>query len=391
MIGRMSSDRAPAENAPAAPAPAPTRGRPLRVVVDTSPLTDARRTAGIGRYVDRLTAALEERADLEVHRAAPPWPAGRESWRWRYLRAQPWLAASALRSRADLLHATGSEPAAGWPLGRQVVTVHDVIPWTRPATSPRHRLVEAPLLRLQALRLRRVGAVVAVSATVADEVAVTLGVGRERIHVVSEGVAPAFSPAWREDDPAVCAAAGVSGPFVLWVGSLRAHDPRKALDLLVEALAQAVTGLDEPPVLVLAGAPGPEAGRVAARAAAAGVRVRLPGFVDDPTLAALQRRSLVSVVPSLHEGFGLCALEAMASGAPLVVSDAGNLPELAGDAALVVPAGDAPALGAALRRLIDDPSLGRALGARGVARSRAHTWAEAARRTAAVYAAVARR
>ncbi|WP_436535215.1 glycosyltransferase family 4 protein [Actinoplanes sp. HUAS TT8] len=114
--------------------------------------------------------------------------------------------------------------------------------------------------------------------------------------------------------------------------------------------------------------------------------VRFVTGLDDAELAALVGSAEVAVVPSRYEGFSLPAVEAMATGTALVVTAAGAIPEVVGDAALHVPPGDPPALAAAIRRLLDDPPSRRRLGEAGRARVlRRYTWRRTARRTAEWY------
>lgn len=305
----------------------------------------------------------------------------------RWLHAQPSILANALRVRPHIVHAPGGDPVAGWPAARQVVTLHDVVPWTAPEYSGR-RLLGA-WLSLEALRLRRCGAVIADSPTVAEEAVSILGVCRSRVHVVALGVDPVFSASVRPGDPADRAGAGVAvdGRYVLWAGSLVSHDPRKALDVLLEAMAALMRRRPEL-TLVLTGAPGLEGERVAAVGDGLGVRTLRTGFVPDATLAALYRGAAAVAIPSLHEGFGLPALEAMACGAPVVTSRAGNLEALVDDAGLLVPAGDAAPLARALEAVLSDPELAARLRARGPQRAAGFTWAHAAERTLDVYCAV---
>ncbi len=129
------------------------RPQPLTVLADASALADGRRTAGIGRYVASLLAALAERDDVVVHRYTPRRPPPRDSWALRWLHAQPGLAAASLRHRPRLVHGMASDPALGWPLARQVVTVHDVVPWTETAVRPGS--VTARYLAFQRRRVTR--------------------------------------------------------------------------------------------------------------------------------------------------------------------------------------------------------------------------------------------
>ena len=296
----------------------------------------------------------------------------------RYLDAQPTLLATAARVRPDLVHATGSEAMLAWPLRRQVVTVHDVYPWATvdSDTDPRLRAY----LAWQRRRLRRCAGIIAVSESVADQVSSLLGVAEARVHVVPEGVSDIFHADPSPADEEMRRRAGVEeAGYVLWVGSLRARDPRKGLDILLRGLHGGGHRL------VLVGDPGAEADRVRGVAEVAGIDVTLTGRVPDEDLAALYRGAGVVVVPSLDEGFGLPLLEAMASGAPVVASAAGNLPDLAADAAMLVPPGDAGALAAGIDQVLGDPKLRARLQKLGPSRAADFTWAEAARKTAAVY------
>lgn len=355
----------------------------LRILVDASPLCDGRRTAGIGRYVAGMTGALAAEPGLVVRCVIPGGPPRRDSRAVRWLHAQPGLLRHAVGMRPHLVHGMASDPVLVWPARRQVVTVHDVIPWTYdppPAGSPTARYQA-----LQGRRLRRCAAIVAVSDAVAAEATRTLRLDPRRVHVVAEGTDAVFTDAAGDDDDALRRSAGVGDEaYVLWVGSMRSHDRRKALDTLLDAVAAA--GEDQaPPPLVMAGATGDESGRIAALAASRGLRLTLPGFVDDRVLAALYRGASAVAVPSIMEGFGLPLLEALACGAPVVATDDPSLVALAGDAALTVPAADTRSLAQALRRLIGDATLRRRLAEAGPRRAAPYTWQRAAERTAAVY------
>jgi glycosyltransferase involved in cell wall biosynthesis len=355
----------------------------LRVVLDGSPLRDGRRDAGIGRYVTELSRALSERNDVDARLAVPPLNAP-ESWVRRYVLAQPWILAEAVRRRARIVHGLASDPVLGWPLGRQVVTVHDVAPWTTHAPA-----VATPTwryLQMQRTRLCRCAAVVAVSPSTAADVEDVLGVSKDRIHVVPEGVGAAFGPDPQPDDERRRRDARAPERYVLWVGNMRAHDARKGLDDLIDS----VSALDvDAPTIVLAGRAGVEAERIARNAEERGVNVVITGFVEDATLAALYRGAAVVAIPSTHEGFGLPLLESMACGAPVVASRAGNHPWLAGDDAMLIEAGDVRELASAMRAALTDPSLRERARSAGPKRAAPFTWQRAAQLTADIYHAVA--
>jgi glycosyltransferase involved in cell wall biosynthesis len=171
---------------------------------------------------------------------------------------------------------------------------------------------------------------------------------------------------------------------VLWVGSLRAYDRRKDLDTLVDAMA---TDACRSATLVMAGAAGAESDRLRALAASRRVKIIVTGYVPDLTLAALYRAAAVVVVPSLHEGFGLPVLEAMACGAPIVAAGGGNTTDLVGGAGVVVDAGNATGLGNAIGAVLGDVALRDRLAASGPRQAAPFTWERAADLTAAVYEA----
>lgn len=172
---------------------------------------------------------------------------------------------------------------------------------------------------------RRAGGVLALSSTARDDIADALRLDPARVHVVSPYPAPSFTP-----DPDGGAAARVHqrfglGRYCLAVGDL---GPRKNL----VALGEAIRLLGDPDLqLALVGKPGPGGARIARDAGG-----RWIGHVGDRDLADLYRAAAVTAYPSLYEGFGLPVVEAMACGSPVVASDRGAVPEIAGDAALLV-------------------------------------------------------
>ena len=354
----------------------------IRVALDASPTTDGRRYAGIGRYVAELIDALRRlEGQVELHLAAPCGTARSDRWPYRWVRGQLPIARTVCRTRPHLVHALASEATLCFPLDRQVVMVHDTVPWTGPSRSlgPTRAYLE-----LQRRLLPRVGAVIVPSQPVIADVTRELDVPRDRIIAIPHGISPVFSPEPRAEDVAALARVGIRwSPYLLWVGSLYGPDPRKGLDVLFDAVRSI-----EPasrPLVVLAGRTGEGSDWARRRAARDGIDLDLPGYVEDADLSALYRRAAVVVVPSRHEGFGLPALEAMACGAPLVVTDAGSLPSVVDDAAAVVPGDDAAALAEAVRGLLADTVLQDRLRTRGPRRAASFSWETAARQTAEVY------
>jgi glycosyltransferase involved in cell wall biosynthesis len=361
--------------------------RPLRVLLEASCLADGRRDAGIGRYASQLIEALRQLPDLEVTPSVPSSLAWSEARPARFLRAQPHVLSDAMARHPHLVHGLGGEPVIGFPAARQVVTMHDVEMWRgsmTPGPVAAGRRVYGALL---ASALRACAAIIAVSETTREEAIAALSLDPARVRVVPHGVGPVFSSRPKLRDGRVAEELGLDAPFVLWVGSLRSRDPRKGLDTLIEAMARVGGGGT---TLALAGAFGPEADRLAAEAWRRRVPLVLCGPVEDPDLASLYRQAAVVALPSKHEGFGLTALEAMACGAPLVASAAGNLPQLTLDVAVLVPPGDPSALAGGIESVLVEPVRAARMRHAGVDRASGYTWERTAALTDAVYQEVAR-
>ena len=292
--------------------------RPLRVLLEASCLADGRRDAGIGRYASQLIEALRDVPGIEATPSMPPSSPWSEARPARFLRAQPHVLSDAMTRHPHLVHGLGGEPVVGFPTARQVVTLHDLEMWHG---STAHRAYAALLTPV----LRACAGIIAVSEATRDEAIATLRLDPARVHIVPHGVGPVFAARPKLRDARTAEALGLDEPYALWVGTLRSRDPRKGLDTLLEAMERLPGG---GPTLALAGALGPEADRLATEAWRRRVRIVLCGPVDDIDLASLYREAAVVVLPSTHEGFGLTALEAMASGAPLVATAVGNLPRL---------------------------------------------------------------
>jgi len=234
---------------------------------------------------------------------------------------------------------------------------------------------------------RRATRVIAVSGATRDDIVRFDGVSPGKITVVHHGHSPAFRPAEPDAIDAARQRYGLAGPYLLFVGTLQ---PRKNLERLLRAFD--LLAATEPRVsLVLAGALGWQPERLAR--ALAGVRARervsTVGVVDDADLPALLSGAVALAFPSLYEGFGLPALEAMACGTPVLSSTTSSMPEVVGEAGLLVDPLDADAIAAGLARLVRDPALRAELRQRGLARAATFTWERAARQTLGVLRAAA--
>ena len=293
--------------------------------------------------------------------------------------ADPLLVAMALRGHpARLYHAVeyGQPQRASIPV---VVTVHDLIPFLLPGYSWRSRLLRRPGLRL----LRNADAIIAPSSATARDCIRIAGVDPERIHVVPHGLSPRYRPAPPEAVEAARARFGLRRPYLLGIGTF---EPRKGLPHLVEVTHR--LRRDHDVDLVVAGQQGLFEPAVRAQLATLGDHGRELGFVETEDLVALYGGSAAFVFPSAYEGFGLPLLEAMGCGAVVVGFQNSSLPEVAGEAAVLVPDGDEGALRAALERLLSDPEETARRRRLGLEHAATFTWQAAARSTVAVYEAL---
>jgi glycosyltransferase involved in cell wall biosynthesis len=289
-------------------------------------------------------------------------------------------------ARADLLHSTSAY--LPWPAPCPcVLTIHDLAIYRFPEAFPRaNRTLGRWLFEAS---VRRAAALIAVSEATRRDAIDLLGVDSARITAIPEAADPIFRPV---RDPAelarVRAAHGLARPYVL---SVATTEPRKNLRRLLAACAVCREALGREIELVLVGAKGWLDGPLeedVRRLAAVGV-VRLTGYVPRGDLPALYSGAAVVAYPSLYEGFGLPVLEALACGAPVLTSNRSSLPEVAGDAALLVDPTDYEAIAVGLRTLLEDDALAATLRRRGPARAARFTWEAAARATLAVYARAA--
>ena len=257
---------------------------------------------------------------------------------------------------------------------RLVATVHDLAFLRLPGTVQQetldnlHRHLPGALFAADAL--------IAVSQATADDLAELTGVEPRRIHVVHEGVDPAFAAA------ADALPAELPARYLLFVSTL---EPRKNLVGVLDGFARA-RAEGYPGDLVLVGRWGWRTEAAQAALAASPVRARIVhlDYLDRPQLAATMRGAEALLFPSLLEGFGLPVVEAMSCGVPVILSHCSSLPEVAGDAALYVDPHDGATIAAAILRLDADGELRARLAAAGLARAARFDWADAARATSAV-------
>jgi glycosyltransferase involved in cell wall biosynthesis len=349
---------------------------------------------GVGRYVRALVAhlpgeAAADRGAVEflVGRHPPgrllaaglpastrrlAWPGRLVTRTWVTLR-RPRLPGRLLDT-LDLVHATSAAvpPTGGRPL---VATVHDLAfrhhPDAYPAAGRRYHERSARIVADEAARI------LVPSEATARDLAGLYGVDRGRVTVTPLGVEPPAEPD-RAGAARLLRDLGVRGPFLLAVGTL---EPRKNLPRLLDAFGQTAGALPDHWLVVA----GPVGWGPRLRQPPDMARVRLAGPVGDSVLHALYQAADGLAYPSLYEGFGLPVLEAMAHGVPVLTSDRSSLPEVAGDAALLVDPEDREAIAAGLLRLAGDTALRERLAAAGRRRAAGFTWRATAAATWAAY------
>ncbi len=282
-----------------------------------------------------------------------------------------------------LVHAPHYICALGVPCPL-VVTVHDLIHLLFPEfLTPGRRRVARVLLAMAVRRARRV---IADSERTAADLAQFFPHERNKLRVIHPGLAAGFAtPPTPTAVEEFRRSQGLPERYVLAVGALRPH---KNLSLL--ARAYAASALPPGVGLVLAGLAPPRFSSLPARLAAeAGPGARILGHVPDPDLPLLYAGATAVAVPSLYEGFGFAAAEAMATGVPVLAAQAGSLPEVIGEAGILLPAGDAGAWRAALEWITSDGRMREELSARGRERAKAFSLERLGRETLAVYREVA--
>jgi glycosyltransferase involved in cell wall biosynthesis len=251
----------------------------------------------------------------------------------------------------------------------QVITIFDLDFLRHPErTTAEIRRDYPALVRDHARRARLV---VVISQDTARSVQVELQVPSERIVLCRPGLPGWIGQPAARPEP-------VPG-YVLFVGTL---EPRKNIGTLLDAWTLLVKRVPNLPKLRLAGAAPPEAGTWLARLQVPPLagRVEYVGYIPDASRREVYTGARLLVLPSWHEGFGLPALEGMALGVPVVVSNRGALPEVVGDAGLLLPPDDARGLAAAIESVLRDPLKASAMSARGLVQAAGFTWDAAALR-----------
>jgi alpha-1,3-rhamnosyl/mannosyltransferase len=339
--------------------------------------------AGRGRYVRELLAALDTLDDDGTRYrlfARDRWGSLSPRFAWSRIGARDplWHLLAAVRASrsCDVLLSTNSYLTAWFAAVPTAVLVYDLVPFVRGAEAQaRAARIERATIRPA---LRRAAAFICISDATRRDLVAHFPYAGSRAHVIPLAAHPRFGTPVKP--------ARLDKPYVLAAGTL---EPRKNLVRLIEAWAALPDPVREAHVLALVGPTGWNVDATLAAARARPDDVRLLGFVDDDELAALYAGAAAFAYPSLYEGFGLPVLEAMSAGAPVVTSTVSSLPEVAGDAAVLVDPRDVRALRDALGSLLTDRARAEAMRAAGRARAARFTWKRTAAETRAVLHSIA--
>ena len=368
----------------------------MRIAIDARKLRDY----GIGTYVRNLLRQLARQdhateyvvlcqepdcamvAELGANFRAVPERAGAYS-----MREQLTVPLDLRRERANLFHAPHYVLPPLTPC-RAVVTIHDCIHLRFPQYLP-SRIGFAYARASLWTATHRAARVITVSEASKRDILRYFRVPESRIEVIYNAIDDRYweEPSDEEMDR-VQQRYQLNAPFVLYAGNIKPH---KNLERLIEAfhLLRQDQNFKDVQLLII----GDEISKYASLRRAVHRHklhkyVRFFGFVPDQTLAALYRLAAVFVFPSLYEGFGLPPLEAMASGTPVITSNVSSLPEVVGDAALMIDPYDPAAIADAIRRVLDDAALRADLRLRGLAHAREFSWERSIRRVREIYSEV---
>ena len=372
----------------------------MRIGVDYT--AAIRQKAGIGRYTREIIKHLAQIDNANTYVLIAPEPVPKPSFPpnfemvklplsdrmmtiiWQRLRIPLWV--ELFTGSLDIFHS----PDFVLPpvkAARTILTVHDLsflrLPWS---SAPRLR---AYLSKAVPRSAKRADFILADSENTRQDVIELLGVPSDKVEVLYAGVDERFKPT--EDYAGISAKYRLPERFILSLGTL---EPRKNYERLIEAFAllKEKMGPKDLTKLVIVGQKGwlYEGIFAAVEKWALQEEVLFPGYVADEDLPALYSAAALFVYPSLYEGFGLPPLEAMACGTPVVASNAPCLPEVLGDAALLVSPYDVEAIASAMEKALFDEELRLQLRERGLQRARLFTWEKSARKLLEIYKRVTR-
>lgn len=354
-----------------------------------------RNASGIGQYTLRLLEELRSGGCKPLLLQSGGWPPGYSPHDYQRVQlagsellpallalGQIQIGWQARRHGLRLVH----DPTGVSPLSlcatKRIVTICDAIPYVYPEVcTTLDRLIYHHWLP-QAVR--SVDAVITISQHSKNDLEKYIKIPGSKITVTPLAAGAKFRVLSEAEIAPALERAGVARPYILYVGSV---EPRKNLLRLLDAYRE-VRRWSESWKLVIVGARNYwKSSPVAQKVKELGLegQVKFTGYIPDEDLPALYNAADLFCFPSLYEGFGLPVLEAMACGTPVVTANSSSLPEVAGDAALLVDPYNVAEIAAAMRRILEDPALAAELRQRGLERAKQFTWEKTARQTIAVY------
>lgn len=368
----------------------------MRIAIDARKLHDF----GIGTYVRNLVqqlARIDQNTEYVLLCREPDAGFADQlgaNFRTVVERAQPYSVSEQFRiplaliqMHADLFHAPHYVLPPLVPC-RSVVTIHDCIHLIFPQYLPSRLAYTYARASIWAA-IRRAERVLTVSEASKSDILRCFDVPAEKIVVTYNAIDDRFLTEPPEADVVRTRERyQLAGPFVLYVGNIKPH---KNLERLIEAFDQVRRqGFDQLTLVIIGDQITKLQGlRRAVHRHKLHKQVRFLGFVAPEVLSVLYRLARVFVFPSLYEGFGLPPLEAMASGTPVLSSNVSSLPEVLGDAALLVDPYSAEAIADGIVRLLTDEALRATLRARGLAKVREYSWEASVRKVREIYEEVA--
>lgn len=359
---------------------------------------------GISRYVRNLYVALEKITGVQVsyfdgRRVFKTMPEQADPARWIKSTDQVWkrpdAVVTALRAvywyyyeyqlnsrlkeqKYHVFHETAFTPAAVRGRTPQVFTLHDLSLMEHTEHHPRERVWTFNLFFKR--RIACADHIITVSEFIKREMCEKLGIREDKITAIHEACDPYFFPRSEIQIKDTRAELGLPKNYILFVGTL---EPRKNLSLIIRALSHLPDDIN----LVLTGWSGWGSKDWLDEVQALGIRHRVfvPGYVREDQLAALYSGALAFVYPSFYEGFGLPLLEAFSCGCPVICSDRASLPEVAGDAAILIDPHDHEQLADAVLNVAENPDERDHLIEKGKQRARIFSWEKCAIETLDVF------
>lgn len=357
------------------------------------------RMTGIARYTVQLTYAFKRlEPSLEIILLNPyptsshPWYKDFESYPLPGLRLLPSAASlgnlllhqAARKLKLDILHDPCGIAPFLFPTRayKRVTTIHDAIPFIYPETQP--LLTRGVFQTLVRASRWTADGVFTVSTSAARDLRQHLDFSQDKLFVTPLGIQLPEKVISPEEKQNLLQRLGITSPYFLYVGALH---PRKNIGRTLEAFLS-LRKRNQNTQLVIVGPPSWGADEVLRQVTAStqgDTGIVFTGFVSDDDLHILYQAARGLVFPSLYEGFGLPALEAMAHGTPVITSNTSSLPEVVGEAGLLIDPLSTKAIERAMQRLLDDDALRATLASQGLERAKLFSWESTAQKTLTAY------